>query len=163
MMRSCEHDHSNEDQPSRHGLEAHLSDAEVRLHKVGEKLSPSRRRVLELLLESGQPSKAYDLMAAFQLGAPAKPPTVYRALEFLERQGLVHRIQSLNAYVACNRQGVHTAAFLICDCCGETAETELSLEAAIATQVAKTGFIVNGVTVEARGRCARCSQDLAKK
>ena len=56
-------------------------------------------------------------------GQPAKPPTVYRALEFLERKGLAHRIASISAYVACTSGAVdHTAAFLICDCCGATAE-----------------------------------------
>ncbi len=85
-----------------------------------QRLTAPRRRVLELLLQAGQPVKAYDLIASFAVeGPPAKPPTVYRALDFLEKQGFAHRIESLNSYVACRKEADgHAAAFLICDCCG---------------------------------------------
>ena len=85
-----------------HALRHALSDAEHRCMDIHERLTAPRRRVLELLLESDGPMKAYDLIAAYgEGGEPAKPPTVYRALEFLERLGFAHRIESLNAYVPC--------------------------------------------------------------
>ena len=93
-----------------------LNLAESRCEESQERLTPPRRRVLELLLGANAPLKAYDLIAAYgSAGAPAKPPTVYRALEFLERLGFAHRIESLNAYVPCRLDGApHSAAFLIC-------------------------------------------------
>jgi Fur family zinc uptake transcriptional regulator len=103
--------------------------------------------------------KAYDLISTFgQVGeGPAKPPTVYRALEFLERQGLVHRIESLSAYVACGKgQGGHAAAFLICDCCGKTHEIEAAIGEPLQQAANETGFVLQSVAIEAHGRCAAC-------
>ncbi len=115
--------------------------------------------MLELLLKAGQPVKAYDLIAAFgEDGAPAKPPTVYRALNFLERQGFVHRLESLNAYLACRQgPGAHTAAFLICDCCGATQEVEPAGADRLIELAGEAGYTIDMVTVEARGRCADCA------
>lgn len=161
MAQTCGHDHGGEGGLSGATLADELDLAERRVGDAGERLTAPRRRVLELLLETGQPVKAYDLMALYQAGAPAKPPTVYRALEFLERQGLVHRIQSLNAYVACRRGEVHAAAFLICDCCGATSEVEPAAAKAMADQAAIAGFALRAVTVEANGLCAACQQDAA--
>ena len=87
----------------------------------GVRLTPLRRRVLELVWGSHRAVKAYDLLAALgdAVGA-AKPPTVYRALEFLMAQGLVHRIDSLNAFVGCPQPDHrHSAQFLICGGCGD--------------------------------------------
>ena len=104
--------------------------------------------------------KAYELMARFDSsGASAKPPTVYRALEFLERQGVVHRIAGINAFIACGSDdAVHTAAFLICDCCGSAEEFDPQMEA-VAALAASTGFAVEEVTLEVRGRCRWCSSE----
>jgi Fur family zinc uptake transcriptional regulator len=133
-----------------------LSDAEGRCVTRQERLTPPRRRVLELLLASDAPLKAYDLIAAYGAqGEPAKPPTVYRALEFLERLGFAHRIESLNAYVPCRIEGRHVAAFLICDCCGEAAEFQPDMDASL-TAAEATGYAVRAVTLEARGLCAAC-------
>ncbi len=138
-------------------LASALSGAEARMLAAGERMTSSRRRVLEMLLEAGHPVKAYDLMAGFAPGeANAKPPTVYRALEFLERQGLAHRIPSLNAYVACRVEGGHDAAFLICDCCGSTREIEPPGADALSRQAGAAGFSVSGVMLEAHGLCADC-------
>ena len=161
MAQTCGHDHDDDAGLSGALLADELDIAERRVGEAGERLTPPRRRVLELLFESGQPVKAYDLMAAYQPGAPAKPPTVYRALEFLERQGLVHRIQSLNAYVACRRGEVHAAAFLICDCCGATSEVEPAAAKAMTDLATAAGFALRAVTVEANGLCAACQQDAA--
>jgi Fur family zinc uptake transcriptional regulator len=148
------HDHGLAGPP----LAAELANAERRCLRDGERLTAARRRVLELLLRAGRPEKAYDLMAAFgEAGEPAKPPTIYRALAFLERQGLCHRIESLNAFVACRAgEGGHAAAFLICDCCGATREFEAGAANEVARAGEAAGFSLRGVTIEAHGLCADC-------
>jgi Fur family zinc uptake transcriptional regulator len=138
-------------------LQRALGQAEARCLQNQERLTTPRRRVLELLLEANAPLKAYDLIAVFgQAGAPAKPPTVYRALEFLERLGFAHRIESLNAYVPCRMAGeTHSAAFLICDCCGAAEEFEPDFTSQLAAAGAR-GYQVRAVTLEARGLCPAC-------
>ena len=134
-----------------------LAVAENRCATTQERLTAPRRRVLELLLEADAPQKAYDLIAAFGAhGEPAKPPTVYRALEFLERLGFAHRIESLNAYVPCRIHGEgHRAAFLICDCCGTADEFEPAISAQLAA-AAPSGYEIRSVTLEAHGLCVEC-------
>jgi Fur family zinc uptake transcriptional regulator len=155
-----DHDHPHEALGlSGRALAAELSAAEGQCQAEGQKLTPARRRVLELLMRAGHPMKAYDLISTFGAGddGPAKPPTVYRALEFLERRGLAHRIESLSAYVACRRgQGGHAAAFLICDCCGKTQEVEAPLDAALHQLAEESGYALTSVAIEAHGRCAAC-------
>jgi Fur family zinc uptake transcriptional regulator len=158
MASHCEHPHAHAGLRGR-ALKAELKAAEARCAGADQRLTAPRRRVLELLLEAGQAVKAYDLIAAFgQDGAPAKPPTVYRALEFLEKQGFAHRIESLNAYVACS-QGpeAHAAAFLICDCCGDTREVEPAGAEALLKLADGAGYTVKVVTLEAHGRCSACT------
>jgi Fur family zinc uptake transcriptional regulator len=138
-------------------LQRALGSAEAHCLESQERLTPPRRRVLQMLLEADAPQKAYDLIAAFgEAGAPAKPPTVYRALEFLERLGFAHRIESLNAFVPCRMAGeAHSAAFLICDCCGAAEEFEPDFTAQL-NAAAHRGYEVRTVTLEARGRCSAC-------
>src|SRR3990167_3079830 len=149
-----EHDHHGLKGPS---LGRALDAAEVRCATNHERLTAPRRRVLELLLSADAPLKAYDLIAAYGAqGEAAKPPTVYRALEFLERLGFAHRIESLNAYVPCRIDGQsHRAAFLICECCGAAEEFEPNVVAQLKA-AAYAGYAVRAVTLEARGRCAAC-------
>ena len=105
-------------------------------------MTEPRRRVLELLLASGEPVKAYDLIAAYGLdGQAAKPPTVYRALEFLERQGLAHRIAS------------------ICDCCGAAVEVAPPAMAGLGDPAAKHGYVLERVAIEGHGLCPDCRPD----
>ena len=155
-MADCGHEHHHTGL-SGGALDAELTRAEQRCEAAEQRLTPPRRRVLELLLEAGQPVKAYDLIAAYgQSGVPAKPPTVYRALEFLSQQGFAHRIESLNAYVACRRgEAGHAAAFLICDCCGATREIASAANPIQALGEA-AGYALTGVTIEAHGLCADC-------
>jgi Fur family zinc uptake transcriptional regulator len=158
-MHACGHHHEDEPGLRGAGLEAALAAADRRCLAAGEKLTPARRRVLELLLGAGQPVKAYDLMAGFGIeGETAKPPTVYRALEFLSRAGLAHRIESLNAYMACRMgEGDHAAGFLICDCCGATREIEPLGAREVQASAQASGYVVTGVTVEAHGLCPECA------
>lgn len=163
-MHSADCQHEDGAQPGLKGaaLRHALSAADHRCLESQERLTAPRRRVLELLLEGDGPMKAYDLIAAYgQSGEPAKPPTVYRALEFLERLGFAHRIESLNAYVPCRLDGPkpsewgHAAAFLICDCCGAAEEFEPDFTPGRAAAEAK-GYAVSTVTLEARGLCPAC-------
>lgn len=156
MSEACGHQH-DEHGVTGEALARDLSAARALCLARGERLTASRERVLELLLRSGAPAKAYDLMADFAPGQPAaKPPTVYRALEFLEKQGLVHRIQSLGAFVACRREGGHEAAFLICDCCGSAREIDPGAGRQVESEAKKDGFSVSSVILEAHGLCAGC-------
>lgn len=155
---ACEHDHDHGGL-SGGALAAGLAAAEARCEAAGQRLTPPRRRVLEQLLTAGQPVKAYDLIAGYGgAGEPAKPPTVYRALEFLAKQGFAHRIESLNAYIACGGGADgHAAAFLICDCCGRTREIDPVGADQITRLAAEKGFTLTALTVEAHGRCEDCA------
>ena len=159
MATSCHHhDHDTPSGLSGSALRKALGAAESRCVATHERLTAPRRRVLELLLTAEAPQKAYDLIAAFgERGAPAKPPTVYRALEFLERLGFAHRIESLNAYVPCRIEGVHAAGFLICDCCGAAEEIEPDFTPQIAAAEA-AGYALRSLMLEARGLCAACRE-----
>jgi len=157
MHMDCHHADGAQHGLSGPALRRALSVAEVRCQEGQERLTPPRRRVLELLLGAHGPLKAYDLIAAYgEGGEPAKPPTVYRALEFLERLGFAHRIESLNAYVPCRLSGAaHSAAFLICDCCGAAEEFEPDFTAGLAAAEGR-GYEILAVTLEARGLCPAC-------
>jgi Fur family zinc uptake transcriptional regulator len=157
MNAACNHDEGSHPGLKGRALVRALGAAESRCSATHERLTQPRRRVLELLLEAHAPLKAYDLIAAFgETGEPAKPPTVYRALEFLERMGFAHRIESLNAYVPCRLDGLdHSAGFLICDCCGAAEEFEPDFAPGLAAAEAK-GYAVSAVTLEARGLCPAC-------
>jgi Fur family zinc uptake transcriptional regulator len=159
-MDGCGHDHAQMGMKPA-AVRAALDAAEAACGLDGERMTAPRRRVLELLLAAGEPVKAYDLIAAYgRDGEAAKPPTVYRALEFLERRGLAHRIASLSAYVACSHdRAEHAAAFLICDCCGATAEVPAGAGAQLAGSAGDLGFVIQRATVEAHGLCARCRPD----
>ena len=160
MSEACAHAEAGAHGLTGAALATALDRAEVRCAQQGERLTGPRRRVLELLLEAGQPTKAYDLIAAYgEDGVPAKPPTVYRALGFLERLGFAHRIESLNAYVPCRMEGEgHQAAFLICDCCGDTREIEPPGGVGLRETAAGSGYELERVTIEAHGRCAACAR-----
>ncbi len=157
MGDACHH-HHDDGPPDAAAVADALGAADARLASEGERMTPARLRVFELLLSAGEPVKAYDLIARFgEDGQPAKPPTVYRALEFLERKGLVHRIASISAYVACSEGGAaHAAAFLICDCCGATAEVTAPLAEGLERAARGAGYAISRTTVEAHGRCAAC-------
>ena len=157
MSEACGHHHA-EGPPEAGEVARALQAADRRLIAEGERMTPARLRVLELLLATGEPVKAYDLIARFGTdGQPAKPPTVYRALEFLERKGLAHRIASISAYVACTSGAIdHTAAFLICDCCGATAEVSAPVTGDLGRAAEAAGYAIARTTIEAHGRCPAC-------
>lgn len=135
-----------------------LDKAQTQATRLGHRWTEPRRRVYELLLQAGGPVKAYDLMELYRAGKPAKPPTVYRALEFLEQLGYVHRIASLNAYLACgDGDPAHAAAFLICECCGSVQEFEPGGVRTASYAAVANGFTIKSLGLEVRGRCAHCA------
>ena len=141
-----------------HDRAAQIEEAEKRCAAAGESLTPLRRRVLELLLDQHGPAKAYDLLPLLDGEKTAKPPTIYRALDFLVRMGLAHRIESLNAFVAC---GVGACArstiFLICEKCGGAEEFDAGHALVdLADAARKDGFAIRRTMIEASGLCATC-------
>jgi Fur family transcriptional regulator, zinc uptake regulator len=140
-------------------IDAALDRAAALCSRRGARLTRLRRRVLELVWQSHSAVKAYDLLGELDRGSgAAQPPTVYRALDFLIAHGLVHRLESLNAYVGCPQpEAAHDGQFLICDACGTVSEFEApAIEAAIAGQAADLGFMIGQRTVEVRGTCRSC-------
>ncbi|WP_169566162.1 transcriptional repressor [Sneathiella limimaris] len=124
----------------------------------GLRFTDLRRHVLELVWENHGSVKAYDLLDRLGEDYSAKPPTVYRALEFLQENGLVHKINSLNAYVGCSHPLKHRDCFfLICDNCKEVQECCAGEVAdALRDMVKKQGFLPHHTTVEIEGICQDC-------
>lgn len=140
--------------------EALLEQAASLCTQRGARLTALRRHVLGLVLESGRPAGAYELLERMRsMYRGAAPPTVYRALDFLLSQGLVHRIERLSAFIGCigDAEHAHAAQFLICERCGRADEIDdPELVAALARAASRAGFAVSGATVEAGGVCAAC-------
>lgn len=125
----------------------------------GARLTALRQRVLELVWGRHQPAGAYDILEELKADRRgAAPATVYRALDFLLEHGLVHRIESLNAFVGCGEPGQsHTGQFLICRRCRTVAEMDdVDVAGVLARSAAKTGFRVDRQTVELSGLCPEC-------
>ncbi len=137
-----------------------LSRAEALCRQRGARLTRMRRRVLELIWDSHKAVKAYDLLDRLSESEKSvRPPTVYRALEFLMAHGLVHRVDSLNAFVGCSGSDEqHNAQFLICQECGEVSELDGAvIGQAVAHQAARAGFNVRRQMVELHGECPACA------
>ncbi len=148
--------HSHDHQ---HCIREALTSAERVCAERGARLTPLRKRVLELIWDSHEAIKAYELLESLgALGESTKPPTVYRALEFLLEQGLIHRIESENAYVGCRHpEEAHDYQLLICDGCRHVEEVEVpGVGAALKDQASQLGFRVHQKTVEIHGLCAQC-------
>lgn len=136
-----------------------LSRAEAVIAVRRLRLTPVRRRVLEILLESHRAMGAYDVLNRLVAeGFGNQPPVAYRALDFLEEQGLAHRIRRLNAFSACMHPGeAHAPAFLICQRCRAVAEAPAAaLRSALTAAADQVGFVVEGSNIEAVGQCAAC-------
>lgn len=125
----------------------------------GLQLTPIRRRVLELITQRHAPIGAYDILGALKKGEGAQaPPTVYRALEFLLDAGVIHRIDAINAFVACEvPETVHTGQFLICRECNKVVELDDPAISRLLTQKAEAaGFTADTHDVEIKGLCGAC-------
>jgi Fur family zinc uptake transcriptional regulator len=126
----------------------------------GLRLTRLRRRVLEILLERGGPVKAYDILEAMRGSGRSIPPaTAYRALEFLLEQGFAHRVNALNAYVACT--GEHAAErlfLLVCSVCRKTEEIhDPEIYRSLLGRLKELGFPLAGGSVEVQGICPCCA------
>lgn len=140
-------------------IEAALRAAEQTCTSNGVRLTPIRRRVLELVWTRHEPVGAYEILDRLRREKRnAAPPTVYRALDFLLEHGLVHRIESLNAFVGCGEPGhPHTAQFLICQTCGIVGELDdPEIEAMLRGKADRLGFDARRQTIEIMGLCPGC-------
>ncbi|NOG69399.1 Fur family transcriptional regulator [Roseicella sp. DB1501] len=155
--------------------EASLDHAAALCARRGAQLTPLRRQVLQLVLEAEAPVGAYALLDRLKESRErAAPPTVYRALDFLVEQGLIHKVERLNAFIGCidaldhpedcgcDAAHDHPHQFLICGRCGATAEiSDAGVALALARAARQAGFAPRRATVEVEGLCARCAADPA--
>lgn len=127
----------------------------------GAKLTPLRRRVLELIWASHRPIGAYAILEALgRERGHAAPPTVYRAIAFLTEHGLAHRIATANAYIGCAHPEAagHASQFLLCADCGDAVELDdQRIARAVASEARRKGFSVLSQSLEVRGRCPACA------
>ena len=139
-----------------------LAHAEALCGKRGERLTPMRRHVLEVLSASHKPLGAYEIIEQVAArGARPAPVTIYRALDFLTAQGFVHRIESRNAFLACinNHASDAPVIFLICDSCGAVGEAPSAAVAESLNAAAKSaGFSPKSPVIEIAGICAHCKE-----
>ncbi len=138
-----------------------LNKATAICKKRGARLTDLRRRVLEIVWAEHKPQGAYHILETLRRRhGGAQPPTVYRALDFLIEQGLIHRLESLNSYVGCSvPETTHAGQFLICSNCGLAAEiNDKRIDEAVRDGAAEAGFTVAKRTVEVEGLCPCCQQ-----
>ena len=157
MTEHLHHDHNQ-------CIHSALAAAEQLCKERGALLTPIRRKTLELIWNSHKAIKAYDLLDQLRpINDAAKPSTVYRALDFLLEQGLIHRVESLNAFVGCHCSGIqHDQLLLICTVCHNIEEREASpVLVALATELQQAGFIAQRKTLEIHGLCQNCSDKSA--
>ncbi len=138
------------------------ADSYCRLNKL--RFTAVRRRTLGILLESHSAVGAYDVLERLNSeGLGSKPPIAYRALGFLLDNGFIHRVERLNAYIACSHPGAsHDPAFLICTGCKSVAETPVSSAGSLSKCARDSGFEIQHTTLEAEGQCPRCQQQAAR-
>ena len=140
-----------------------LESAEDVCAQRGVRLTPLRKRVLELVWQSHKPLGAYDILEVLSRedGRRAAPPTVYRGLDFLLENGLIHRLASLNAYIGCSHpQVAHEGYFMICKQCNNAYELvqHSQIDTAISSEAEQMGFTVETQMVEILGTCAACRE-----
>ena len=142
-----------------------LEQAALLCQQRGARLTELRRRVLEIIWNSPAPLGAYAILDILRdEGRPGAPPTVYRALDFLLEQGLIHRLASLNVFTGCRQPGSHHGGqFLICQECGLVDElNNPRLEELLQNEAAIRQFEVLAQTVEMLGRCPACRNGVAR-
>ncbi|MGB7243221.1 MAG: transcriptional repressor [Sulfitobacter sp.] len=149
------HDHAN-------CVSTTLSRAQSHCATHGLNLTPVRLRALEILLREHRAMGAYDLLEQLSLsGLGSQPPVAYRALDFLVKAGFVHKIEALNAYIACAHLGTdHDPAFLICRTCKSVAEADTGNRQGRLDDAARAaGFTIERTVIEAEGLCPACQAE----
>jgi Fur family zinc uptake transcriptional regulator len=140
--------------------QSYLQNIAQRCEAMGSRFTPLRRTVMQLILEHNGPIKAYDILALLQQkNESAAPPTVYRTLDFLVENGFVHKVEALNAFIACSHMHEHEAdILLICRQCSRVIEfDEHSLQKMLVEATAAAGFKMDIQKIELKGLCAACA------
>ncbi len=124
----------------------------------GHRLTQPRLDVLTIIATAKKPIGAYEILE--EMGGNTKPPTVYRALEFWEEEGFVHRIGSTARYTICSAGHRHSGAqFLICDSCGDIEEAHIcAMPQEISSKAQDKSFSVTGWILELHGLCKKCAK-----
>ena len=149
-----QHDHSS-------CISEAVARADEYCRDAGLQFTPVRRRVLEILLAEHRAIGAYDILDRLRdEGLGSQPPVAYRALDFLVDNGFAHKVEKLNAFVACGHSGQeHTPAFLICRNCAAVAETNTEPKRGLIGRTAKAaGFRIESTVVEIEGLCPDCQE-----
>ena len=147
-----------------HGcVHALIAEAEAISKAEGLRFTPVRRRVLEILAETHKAVGAYAILERLAAeGLGAQPPIAYRALDFLVAHGLAHKVERLNAYIACTHLGEeHSPVFMICRNCNHVAELDLGEGAGLSQTAAAQGFALERAVVEMVGLCPSCQAEIA--
>ena len=148
----AQHDHST-------CMSDALTAADARCAADGLRFTPVRRKVLEILLQDHRALGAYTILDKLREdGFGSQPPIAYRALDFLVANGLAHKIERLNAFIACaHTNHSHTPAFMICRLCDAVAEALSSTaQGALRDTARTTGFRIERTVIEAEGICPSC-------
>ena len=138
-----------------------LAAADARCESQGLRMTPVRRKVLEILLQEHRALGAYAILDLLRdAGFGSQPPVAYRALDFLTEHGFVHKIERLNAFVACAHPGrSHSPASMICRLCDAVAEAQSApAKGALGDAARATGFHIERTVVEAEGVCPACAE-----
>jgi Fur family zinc uptake transcriptional regulator len=149
-----DHDHSA-------CIQQAVTDVESQCAKHRLQLTPVRRRVLEILLQEHRAIGAYEILDVLRTeGLGSQPPVAYRALDFLVTHGFAHKIEKLNAFVACAHPGEkHAPAFLICRDCNGVAEAE-GTAVALNESARQSGFAIEHTVIEFEGLCPKCQHEV---
>ena len=139
----------------------------------GANLTELRRHILGMILDAAAPTGAYELLDRLrQTRRGAAPPTVYRTLDFLLEQGLIHRVERLSAFVGCvagctvdpdGGSHTHAAQFLICRKCGRVEMQDHDVSSVLARAAKEAGFSISTATIEAEGLCSTCRKASAPR
>lgn len=145
-------------------LQEGMAEAEARCLAEGLRFTPVRRKTLAILLQQHRALGAYEILDRLRdAGFGSQPPVAYRALEFLVANGFVHKIERLNAFIACANSGVaHSPAFMICRQCDAVAETQsMPMRGVLGDAAKAAGFVIEKTVVEAEGLCPTCVDQAA--
>lgn len=147
-------------------VEDALAVAEQICTERGRRFTPIRRKVLELLLQHRRSLKAYELLDEIRSSHPnATPPTVYRALDFLLEEGLVHKVDSLNTFIACgDAAGAPHNLLVVCTTCGAVAEIHDDIvRNRLASRIDRAGFRLAGQEIEVKALCEHCQAQYSQQ